>query len=394
MRSTTNSPPKWPFEITTEKLLGHSLAGAAAIDPFRICILCRRRRACGRNIEKRRRQERLHRLAQAAECHDLKRLITISVPVLNEADNIRPLMQRLRAVADTHHRYDFEFLFTDNASTDATFERLADESRADNRVRVLRFTRNFGFQTSILTNYLNAKGDAAIQIDADLQDPPELFGEFLEAWEKGYKVVYGIRRSRPESAVLSTVRKLFYRGLASLSNVELPVDAGDFRLVDRAVVEDLRQVRDDAPYIRGTIAHLGYAQIGIPYDRAERQRGKSKFHLLSLLRLAVDGVCSQSTKPLEIITLLGATLSCLSFFASLFYFAWYFVVVRKPPQGFTTLVIMILLSTSIQTAFIGMLGEYIGRIFRNTRHIPAPIIDRRIEPLRARETRDAIGPKA
>lgn len=322
----------------------------------------------------------------------LKRLVTISIPVLNEADNIRPLLERLRAVADTDPRYDFEFLFTDNASTDATFERLADEARSDNRIRVLRFTRNFGFQTSILTNYLNADGDAAIQIDADLQDPPELFGEFLAAWEKGYKVVYGVRRSRPENIALRSARKLFYRLLASLSTVELPVDAGDFRLIDRTVIEDLRQVRDDAPYIRGTIAQLGYKQIGIPYDRTERTRGSSKFRLLALIRLAVDGVCSQSTKPLELITLAGSVLSFLSFFAALFYFAWYFFVVRKPPQGFTTLVILVLLSTSIQTAFVGILGEYIGRIFRNTRHIPAPIIDQRIEPMRTRETA-APGPE-
>jgi glycosyltransferase involved in cell wall biosynthesis len=321
----------------------------------------------------------------------LKRLVTVSIPVLNEADNIEPLMQRLRAVADTHPGYDFEFLFTDNASTDATFERLADEARGDNRVRVIRFTRNFGFQTSILTNYLNANGDAAIQIDADLQDPPELFGEFLAAWEQGYKVVYGIRRSRPENIVLRSARKLFYRGLASLSSIELPVDAGDFRLIDRTVIEDLRKVRDDAPYIRGTIAQLGYKQIGIPYDRTERQRGKSKFRLLALIRLAVDGVCGQSTKPLELITLLGTMLSFLWFFGALFYFAWYLLVVRKPPQGFTTLVILVLLSTSIQTAFIGMLGEYIGRIFRNTRHIPAPIIDQRIEPV---QTPDNVAPRA
>lgn len=324
----------------------------------------------------------------------MKRLITISVPVLNEADNIGPLLERLRGVADAHSRYDFEFLFTDNASVDATFERLADEARIDNRIRVIRFTRNFGFQTSILTNYLNAKGDAAIQIDADLQDPPELFGEFLTAWEKGYKVVYGIRRSRPENVVLRTARKLFYRGLARLSSIELPVDAGDFRLIDRIVIEDLRQVKDDAPYIRGTIAHLGYEQIGIPYDRMERKRGSSKFNLLALIRLAVDGVCGQSTKPLELITLFGTVLSFISFFGAIFYFAWFFLVERKPPQGFTTLVILILLSTSIQTAFIGMLGEYIGRIFRNTRHIPGPIIDRRIEPLRSRDRREAAVPSA
>src|SRR6202021_4007239 len=153
----------------------------------------------------------------------------------------------LRAGAASHSRYDFEFLFTDNASTDATFERLADEARGDDRIRVLRFTRNFGFQTSILTNYLNANGAAAIQIDADLQDPPELFGDFLGAWEQGYKVVYGIRRSRPENFVLKSARKLFYRGLASLSTVELPVDAGDFRLIDRAVIKDRRKDRKARP---------------------------------------------------------------------------------------------------------------------------------------------------
>lgn len=325
----------------------------------------------------------------------LKRLVTISIPVLNEADNIAPLMKRLRGVAETHHRYDFEFLFTDNASSDATFERLADEARADNRIRAIRFTRNFGFQTSILTNYLNARGDAAIQIDADLQDPPELFGEFLAAWEQGYKVVYGVRRSRRENPFLNSVRKLFYRVLAKLSSVDLPVDAGDFRLIDRVVIEDLRRVKDETPYIRGVIAQLGYRQTGIPYDRAERQRGKSKFRLLSLIRLGVDGVCSQSTKPLELITLLGTMFSILSLLGALFYFAWSLLAVGKP-QGFTTLVILILLSTSVQTAFIGLLGEYIGRIFKNTRQIPAPIIDQRIEPMRVRDADEppASGPQS
>lgn len=317
-----------------------------------------------------------------------KRLVTISIPVLDEAENIKPLLERLRAVAETHPGYDFEFLFTDNASTDATFERLAEEARVDNRVRVIRFTRNFGFQLSILTNYLNARGDAAIQIDADLQDPPELFGEFLAAWEQGYKVVYGIRKSRPENLILRTARKIFYRALASLSSVDLPVDAGDFRLVDRTVIEALRQVRDEAPYIRGTIAQLGYQQIGIPYDRQQRQSGSSKFPLPALIRLGADGVCGQSTKPLELITLLGTIFSTISFVGALFYFAWYVLVIQKPPAGFTTLVILFLLSTSVQIAFIGLLGEYIGRIFRNTRHIPGPIIDQRIEPLR--ETRDAL----
>lgn len=324
----------------------------------------------------------------------MKQLITISVPVLNEADNIDPLLQRLRTVADAHRRYDFEFLFTDNASNDATFELLANEARSDNRIRVIRFARNFGFQTSILTNYLHALGHAAIQIDADLQDPPELIAEFFAAWEQGYKVVYGIRRRRPENAILSGARKIFYRMLAHLSNVEVPVDAGDFRLIDRVVIESLRHVKDDAPYIRGIIAEFGYPQTGIPYDRDERRSGTSKFRVFSLIRLAIDGICSQSTKPLELITLFGFVLSFLSFFGALFYFMWFLLVVGKPPQGFTTLVILILLSTGVQAAFVGTLGEYVGRIFRNTRHRPGPIIDQRIEPVKSTDARNVPDPQA
>ena len=166
-----------------------------------------------------------------------------------------------------------------------------------------------------------------------MQDPPELFGEFRGRLGARYKVVYGIRRSRPENFVLKSARNFSTTEGKSEHLVELPVDAGDFRLIDRIVIEDLRKVRDDAPYIRGTIAQLGYKQTGIPYDRAERKLGNSKFRLLALIRLAVDGVCSQSTRPLELITLLGAVLSFLSLFAALFYFAWYVFAVRKPPQG-------------------------------------------------------------
>ncbi len=247
--------------------------------------------------------------------------------MLNEERNIAPLLSRLREVAKAHAEYRFEFVFTDNASSDSTFERLAEEALTDHRIRVIRFTRNFGFQTSILTNYLNARGDAAIQLDADLQDPPELIGAFLKAWESGHSVVYGIRRSRHEHLLLTSIRKAFYRILNRLSNVDI------------------------------------------------------KFRLLSLTRLAIDGICSQSTKPLELITLFGFFFSIASLMGAFVYLFWFFLVVQKPPPGFTTLVILILLSTGMNAAFVGVLGEYIGRIFRNTRDLPTPIIDQRIEPV-------------
>jgi dolichol-phosphate mannosyltransferase len=317
-----------------------------------------------------------------------RRLISVSVPILNEEHNLRPLLARLRDVAAANTRYDFEFVFTDNASSDRSFEILAEEARSDPRIRVFRFTRNFGFQASILTNFLCAKGNAAVQVDADLQDPPELISEFLQEWERGYKIVYGIRRRRVERIVLSQARKGFYRILNRLSSVAVPVDAGDFRLVDRVIIEHLRVVKDNSPYIRGIISELGYKQIGIPYDRTARTEGESKFRFMSLARLAIDGICSQSTKPLELISLFGFALSVLSFVGAMFYFLWFLLVMRSPPQGFTTIVILVLFSTGVNAAFIGILGEYIGRIFKNTRSLPAPIVEHRIEPVNKSGQRD------
>lgn len=317
----------------------------------------------------------------SVEIGDQRPLITITIPVYNEEEALPGLLRRLDAVTTELARYRFEYLFTDNASTDLTFELLAEAAITNPRIRVIRFTRNVGFQASILVNYLEARGVAAIQIDADLQDPPELFATFLDRWEKGYKVVYGVRRSRPEGPLLRLGRQAFYRILHRLSTVDVPVDAGDFRLIDRVVIDRLREVHDNSPYIRGIIAEFGYAQIGVPYDRSARTAGKSKFRLFSLIRLAIDGIASQSTKPLEFITLFGTVLSVLSMMGAGAYLAWFAIVPGPKEPGFTTIVILLLLSTGINAAFVGLLGEYIGRIFKNTRQIPLPIVDRRIDPL-------------
>ena len=187
-----------------------------------------------------------------------RKLISICVPVYNEEDNIRPLYERVRTVmSQLEQRYDYEVLFTDNRSEDRTFERLATLALEDKRVRVIRFSRNFGFQRSILANYVNARGAAAVQLDCDLQDPPELIVEFLRRWEEGYAVVYGVRGNRPaENPFLFGLRRFFYRLIDALSEDTLPHDAGDFRLIDRRVIEELRHVRDQQPYLRGLIAAM------------------------------------------------------------------------------------------------------------------------------------------
>ena len=309
-----------------------------------------------------------------------RKLITISIPVFNEEGNIDGLLRRIGAVAEKNADYDFELLFTDNCSTDNTFAKLAEHASCDARIRVLRFSRNFGFQRSILTNLLNSKGAAAILIDADLQDPPELVTDFLRHWERGYKVVYGIRRRRVENPLMQLARRAHYRLIQALSETDVPLGAGDFRLVDRIVIEDLRTYTDKTPYLRGIIASIGYPQIGIPYDRSDRVVGKTKFNLQDLIRLSFDGICSQSTKPLQYITLFGFITSIMSLLLIVIYLIEYFISDSRGARGFTTLVLLVLVSISINAIFIGLIGEYVGRIYNNVRGGPPTIIADRIEP--------------
>jgi polyisoprenyl-phosphate glycosyltransferase len=325
---------------------------------------------------------------------DSRKLVTISIPVLNEEGNIEPLLDRLHRVAAKNPSYDFEFLFTDNASTDGTFRKLAEKAAIDQRIRVLRFSRNFGFQRSILTNLLNARGAAAIQIDADLQDPPELITDFLTKWETGYKVVYGIRRQRLEHWVLRLARKAHYQMIRALSEVEVPLDAGDFRLVDRIIIEHLRLYVDQTPYLRGLIASLGYPQIGVPYDRTVRVAGRSKFNFAKLMALSIDGICSQSAKPLRYITVFGFVTSIVVAIMILAYLLIFFFSAYDLPPGFTTLALLMLTSIGINAACVGLIGEYVGRIYNNVRGGPGTVIVDRIEQPAATQPSDTARERA
>lgn len=308
-----------------------------------------------------------------------RKLITISIPVFNEEGNVVRLWERLRDLADANPRYDFEFLFTDNASTDDTYAMLRDAASRDFRIRVLRFSRNFGFQRSILTNFLNAKGNAAVQIDADLQDPPELISEFLKYWEQGYLVVYGIRRKREESWLVTAARKVFYRLINRLSESPVPHDAGDFRLIDRRIINHLSDIQERTPYLRGYIAGLGYRQIGVAYDRQARAAGSSKFRFPALLRLGVDAICSQSSKPLSYILNAGVLICLLAAILSTIYFIAFVMGANDAPAGFTTLALLMLASIGLNALFIGIIGEYVGRIYETTRRHSMAIVDIAIE---------------
>jgi glycosyltransferase involved in cell wall biosynthesis len=308
------------------------------------------------------------------------KLLSIVVPVYNEEANVEPLYEvvsrTLERIAD---RYCWEFVFTDNCSSDQTFERLYRLAARDARVRIYRFTRNFGFQRSILTGYRLARGDAAVQIDCDLQDPPELILDFVRLWEAGYKVVYGVRKSRPEPLILRAARRIFYRLIAWLSNDDLPVDAGDFRLVDRCVLDLLHVYRDENPYLRGYIASLGYRQIGVTYDRVRRERGKTSFGLSSLVTLAVDGIVSHSILPLRLASFVGVVLSVLASLAIAIYFVLWLVHDKSWPAGFATLAFLVLLSLAINAIFLGIIGEYLARIYSQVKPQPLTVVERFVD---------------
>jgi glycosyltransferase involved in cell wall biosynthesis len=303
-------------------------------------------------------------------------LLSIVVPVLNEEHNIPRLYQAVGSVmAKVSSRYDWELIFTDNHSTDRSFEVLRELAARDKSVRVIRFSRNFGYQRSILTGYLSSRGDAVAQLDCDLQDSPELLLEFLARWEEGFQVVYGVRRRRREGWGITLVRKGFYRLINALSEHPLPLDAGDFRLLDRRIIDELCKIDDASPYLRGTIATLGFNQLGIPYDRNARTAGESKFPLRQLVGLAVDGILNHSLAPLRLATWFSAMLFVLCLIFSVVYLVGKFAAGSDWPAGFTTLALLVLLSTSANAFFFGLLGEYLGRIFRQVKHGPLTIVE-------------------
>lgn len=307
---------------------------------------------------------------------DSRPLISLVVPVFNEEENIPLFYPAVRAVIDLlAAEYRFEFIFTDNHSSDRTPILLRELAAVDDRVRAFRLSRNFGYQRSILTAYLRAKGAAAIQLDCDLQDPPELIPKFLREWQAGSDVVYGIRKSRLESTRWTLARKLFYWLVDVLSEDPIPRDAGDFRLISRRVIEELRRIDEPKPYLRGTIATLGFRQTGIDYARRARVVGNSKFSFYDNVMLALDGLLNQSVVPLRLATYVGLLVAIATVVASAGYITAYFVTGFRAPAGFTTITVLILGSLGINAMLLGIVGEYLGRMYLQMKNRSISIVE-------------------
>lgn len=305
-------------------------------------------------------------------------LVSISIPVLNEADNLDALYARLRGLGVLMEgKCELEFIFTDNHSSDLTWNKISDLAAADPRVRAIRFSKNVGFQRSILANYIHAKGDAIMQIDADLQDPPELLTEFFRLWQSGFRIVYGIRRGRKESPFINAFRRFGYWFIDWVSEHPIPKNVGDFRLIDRAVVDALLKFKSANPYLRGMIAGLGFKQTGVPYDRDARVAGESKFGVSRLIRLGLTAIFNHSVVPLRIASLIGAAMLVMSAVG-----ACYFIVLRlldpELPQGLASIHVLVLFGIGLQSFLLGIIGEYLLRIYLILRSEPVAVIEESI----------------
>jgi dolichol-phosphate mannosyltransferase len=305
-------------------------------------------------------------------------LVSVLVPALNEAANVGRAYAEITRVFDELPGYCCEIVFTDNHSTDATFTLLSAIASVDPRVRVIRFARNIGYQRSLLVAYQNARGACSVQIDCDLQDPPDLIPQMLARWREGHQVVYGVRRSLAENRFKATLRRWFYYGINALSEDDLPLNAGEFRLVDGRLLAELRKVQDTSPYLRGLISSMGFSQVGFEYDRGARVAGESKFPLSKMLGLAADGVLNHSLVPLRVASGVGLAVGMTTTLLILGYLAGRLAFGQRWPAGFATTTMLLLLGITLNALFLGVIGEYLGRIFMQVKGRPVPIVEARL----------------
>jgi len=306
------------------------------------------------------------------------RKITVLTPCYNEADNVQTLYERVRAVFRGLDGYAYEHLFIDNASTDDTVAILRTIAAGDRNVKVIVNTRNFGHVRSPYHALLQCRGDAVIGMAADLQDPPELIPAFLEKWREGYKVVLGVKSASEESALMFAIRRLGYRVIDALSEVQQVRNNTGFGLFDKAFVAELRRLPDPYPYFRGIVAELGFKYATIPYTQPRRVRGVTKNNLYRLYDLGVQGIVNHSKIPLRLATIVGFVSSVVSLGAALVYLAMKLLFWYRLPIGVAPVIIGLFCVASVQLFFLGVLGEYVGSIYTQVRNRPLVVEQERI----------------
>ncbi len=301
-------------------------------------------------------------------------LLSIVIPCFNEEEVIAETMRRLNTFCAELSNLNVELIFVDDGSRDRTRELLKEYAAEDSKLRIIGFARNFGHQIAATAGIDAANGDAVVLIDADLQDPPEVIHQMITKWQEGYDVVYATRTERHgESAFKLATARSFYRLLNQLSDVLIPLDTGDFRLMSKNVVDTLRAMPERDRFIRGMVSWVGFKQIALPYKRAERFAGESKYPLSKMLRFAIDGILSFSTKPLQMSVGMGFICALLSILG-IFYALYLRLFTNVWVEGWTALMIAVLFIGGIQLISVGILGEYVGRIYNEIKRRPLYVV--------------------
>lgn len=294
------------------------------------------------------------------------------VPVLNEERSVPELYRRIRATLEPAE-VDFELIYVDDGSTDRTPEILRELNANDARVKSLHLTRNFGHQAAISAGLRAASGDAVVVMDGDLQDSPESLPGFIERWRAGYEVVYAVRARREASWPKRLAYRVFYRVLGLISQINVPLDSGDFSLMDRRVVDVLNAMPERTRFVRGMRSWAGFRQTGVGLERGARFAGEAKYTYGKLLRLALDGFFALSYKPLQLASLFGAVVSLLAFVLAVL-LVFLKIVHGIPLQGWTSLIVAVLFLGGVQLISLGILGEYVGRIYDEVRDRPPYVV--------------------
>lgn len=305
---------------------------------------------------------------------EAKPLVSLIVPAYNEDAVIEETYKRLKNVME-QGGYDFEILIVDDGSTDRTPEKVKKICLNDKRVKLIRFSRNFGHQVAISAGIDRAVGKVAVIIDADLQDPPEVIPRMIEKWSTGYEVVYGVRKKRKgESLFKRVTAALFYRLLRQMTPIEIPLDAGDFRLLDRKVLEELKKMPERRRFVRGMVSWVGFRQTSVEYVREKRFAGTTKYPLRKMINFAIDGILSFSTVPLRISSALGFLSAAVSFLMMMYGLIVRIFYPSRVMTGWASLFVAVLFIGGIQLICIGILGEYLGRVYEETKKRPLYIV--------------------
>ena len=301
--------------------------------------------------------------------------ISILIPAYNEQAVLGKLYTRLTTLANNNKSYDFEFFFVNDGSKDNTLEIIKDYAKEDSRIAYLNLSRNFGKEIAMIAGLDHVSGDATVIIDADLQDPPELIPEMIKWWQEGYDDVYARRSSRlGESFLKKLTSKMFYKTLQSVTRITIQKDTGDFRLLDRRAVEALKQIRESQRYTKGYFSWIGFKKKEITYKRDPRAAGQSHWNYFALINLAIEGIVSFSTAPLRLATFIGGFVAFATF-VYLIYIVIRTIFFGTDLAGYPSTMAVILFLGGAQLLSLGIIGEYVGRIFNETKNRPLYLIE-------------------